>query len=181
MADSQTQRSLASLLALLPIQTDKEIGEQDIRDLVETLRPNIGQIYITAAGVVTITDTVSYFDANGTFALSTASENFDLQTTGRLRYIGIAPRKVAVDCSFSYSVAGANQLLHFRLALNGTPLADSEITRDVGSSGDQGSSPLVGAIMMSNGDFVTLEVRNESSTADVTFEHLTLRGIAHVT
>lgn len=179
MAD--TQRTLAELIALLPDNTSKQISPQDVRDLVETIRPNVGQIYASAPGVVDILDTADWYDAEATFALAGFSDLFDLQATGRIRYTGRTPRHVLVSMDASISVGGTNQVIHTRFAKTGVAIAESEMDRTFQVSGQVGLMSTHVGVLMSNNDYITVQVRNETSTNDVTFRHINIHTTAYVT
>lgn len=128
-----------------------------------------GEIYITTPAATTPDDTASYKDVAGTFALVAATaDNWDMNTNGQLRYTGAADRILHITCAVSMISAANNQLLHFRLAKNGTSMESTEIQRKVGTGADVGAAALTGLIEVTNGDYITLEVRNETSTATVT-------------
>ena len=167
MAD--TKRSLAEILTLFADNTSGAISAQDLRDMVVTIEPDHGEIHVTSASATTVSDTTSYFDAAGTYSLD-SGDDWDMNTNGQLRYTGTPDRYAEITVSFSITAASNNQTLHFRIAKNGTSIAASDTQRKVGTGADVGSGGCHGSTTVSTNDYITLEVRNETSASDVTFE-----------
>lgn len=177
MAD--TKRSLADIYTLLANNSSGAISAQDMRDAIITLASDHGEIHVTSASATTISDTTSYFDAAGTYALDSGVD-WDMDTNGQLRYTGTPDRYVEATASFSVTAATNNQVLHFGIAKNGTELTASDIQRKVGTGADVGAGMVHGFTTVSTNDYLTVEVRNETSAANVTFEtcELFARGTA---
>lgn len=170
MAD--TKRSKASILSLLADNASGAISAQDLRDAVVSLSLDYGEIYVTAPVVTTISDTTSFFEAAGTYALGSPAMDWDMDVNGRLRYIGVPDRVADIQGSFSVTAATNNQVLHFALAKNGVAITAGEVKRKIGTGSDVGSGFVHGLTTVSTNDYLTLTVQNESSTANVTFETL---------
>lgn len=170
MAD--TKRSKASILSLLADNASGAISAQDLRDAVVSLAPDYGEMHITTPAATTISDTTSFFDASGTYMLDSPALDWDMNTNGQLRYIGVPDRVVDILGSFSIIGASNNQVLHFVLAKNGTPISAGEIKRKIGAGADVGAGMVHGLTSVSTNDYLTLEVRNETSPTNVTFETL---------
>jgi hypothetical protein len=169
-----TQRSLADIISLFADNSTGAISPQDVRDQVETLRLSYGEIYVSTPGATSITDTTSYFDVNGTYTLGLTGVRFDMATNGQLRYTGVAPVEGIVLCTMSFTVAGTNDIVHLRLAKNGTSLPATEVQRKVSTGSDVGAIMAIGLVNLTTNDYVTAEVRNETATDNVTAENLTL-------
>lgn len=171
---AETQRSIATMQTLLADNTGNDISAQDVRDLMETLHPGHGTIYVTSDAATTPDNTSDYKDIAGTFTLEAHAYNWDMNTNGQLRYTGAADRIVTVAANMSMLSASNNQVVHFRVAKNGTSIASSEIQRKIGTGSDIGAASCHTDVEMSTNDYITLQVRNETSTGTVTVEHSTI-------
>jgi hypothetical protein len=179
MAD--TQRSLAAIIALLANNTAGDISAQDMRDVVETLRMRSGQLSIAdgAGAAMTILNTTDYVEATApAWTLLAASDGFNESGgNGRLTYIGVADVMVQIALSLSFSCASNNQILHLRIGKNGTTDPTAEAQRKIGIGTDVGSTALHLITTMSTGDYLSLWVRNETSTAAPTIVVANLQAV----
>ncbi len=165
---AETQRSIATLQTLLANNTVGAISPTDLRDLMETLVAGHGEMYVTTPAATTITDTGVFVDTAGTFALTGSVKNWDMDTNGQLRYIGAADRRVHIAASVSMVSASNNQVIHMRVAKNGTSLVSSQSQRKISTGSDIGSISMHVMTGMSTNDYLTIQVRNTSSTTTVT-------------
>jgi len=164
-----TQRTLSGLLALLTDNTVGNIGAEDVRDIVETLRNGYGVIYILAPIETVITDSVSYFPGAGTYTLGIA-DNWEMSINGRLRYIGNSPRTVQAINTWSATAAGNNKLVNFGISKNGIICPESIIHRKIGTGSDVGAGPSHALVTVANGDYLDFRVKNTTDTTNVTLE-----------
>ena len=172
-----TQRTLAALDVLLADNTTGDIGAGDIRDLVETLRAGHGEIAITSV-LETVINTIDVYEpVNGTYTLSGNAHNWDMNTNGQLRYIGVAARVVHIASSVSFTTAGNLKLVKIRIAKNGTPIAVTEVQRHVSTGADVGSTALHGFIDVVTNDYISLEIANATDDTNITMETLNLFGM----
>lgn len=172
MADTKT--TLSAALAKLPDNTTNDISPQDHRDALVTVAPGHGEISITATAATTISDTTSYFMANGTYELSAEAMDWDMATNGQLRYTGAPERLCHIAASFSFTTASSNQTCEIVVAKNGTAIATSAVRRKTGVGSDVGSSAAHAFTRVSNGDYLTLAVRNTTSASNATFQTVNL-------
>lgn len=172
MAD--TKRSLADIYALLADNTAGDISAQDMRDVVATLQPDHGEVSITATSATTISDTTSYFQIAGTYALSADAMDWDMNTNGQLRYIGAADRVAHIALSCSMTSGSSNQVIYMGVAKGGTIITPSIVQRKIGTGADVGSAATHAFIEVSTNDYLTGVVRNTTAANDVTFETLNL-------
>lgn len=175
-----TQQSVSAILALLADNTSQQISPQDLRNALVSWRPGHGELALLAAdsAAVSITDSTNYFEANGpTWTLSAGGHWFDESAgNGRLTYIGAATVYAHIAATVSFSDA-ANDVLHWRIGLNGTTLPASEIQRKVSAGGDVGSSAMHVITSMSTGDYLSLWVRNASATDNPTLNVANLQAM----
>lgn len=170
MAD--TQRTVAAILALLADNSAADISPQDIRDFAVSWRNTHGQIYVSTPAAVTISNTTNYFEVTApTWTLSSGAHLWDESDgNGLLTYVGTEPMAAHIACSISFTVAGSNDVTHWRLGKNGTDDAASEIQRKVGTGADVGSSALHWITSVSAGDHISLFTRNATASDDITLE-----------
>jgi len=172
MAD--TQRSVSSILALLADNTSGDISPQDIRDAFVSWRMSHGQIYVpvASAAAVTISNTSSYFEATEpAWTLSSGAHLFDESSgNGRLTYTGAVTSTIHVACTISMTCASNNQVLHARLGVDGTTDETSEVIIKVGTGADVVSTAAHLLIDISPGSHISLWLRNETSSANITIQ-----------
>ncbi len=167
-----TQHTIGDMYVLLPDNTAGAISPQDVRDIVETLRNGHGEMAITATAETMINNTEDHEDLAGTYALSPFAHNWDMETNGQMRYIGPAHRICHFAVSISLTSVSNNQDLHLRVAKNGVSIAASDIDTRIGTGSDVSAFALHAFTDVVNDDFFTLEVRNSTSTGNVTAETL---------
>ena len=167
---TQTQRDITALYAVLPDNTAGDISPEDVRDIVETLRNGHGEMAITATAETTINNTVDYEDIAGTFTLSAFDHNWDMNVNGQMRYIGPAHRICHFAVSVSLTSASNNQTFRLRVAKNGVSIAASEIDTFIATGADVSAFALHAFTDVVTNDFFTLEIRNSTSTGNVTAE-----------
>lgn len=168
---AETQRTLAEMRVLLADNNTQDISAQDFRDLMETLRNGHGGIYVSTEAATTPENTNDYKDIAGTFTLIGDVYNWDMNTNGQLRYTGPAERSVMVVATMSMLSASNNQIVHFRIAKSGTSIAASEVQRKIGTGADIGAAACHADLTVATNNYVTLQLRNETTTATVTIEH----------
>lgn len=173
MAD--TQRSLAAIIALCADNATAAISEQDIRDVIETLRPRYGSIYVTTPAATTIASTTPFYKAAGTTA-SLNLEDWSMPANNRLQYNGAASVHVHAVVSVGFTTASANQVIELRLVRNAgytdTDAVASTVSRKSGGAGDVGSTAVHFDTMMNTGDYLELWVRNATTPSNVTFQNV---------
>jgi hypothetical protein len=169
MAD--TQQTWAAAIALAADNTTGAISPQDLRNIMTTLRMSHGQLYVAAAdsGDITINNTSDYEEATAmTWTLSSGARLWDESDgNGKLTYTGTNPMT-------------ANQETHWRVGVNGTTDAASEVIRKTGTANDIGSTAIHLIVTVSNGDHVSLFGRNATSTANLTIEAANLQAVAMI-
>lgn len=167
--------TLAQNLAALADNTSKAISAEDIRNLASSIVPGHGTIYISSSSATTISDTTTYFKVAGT-TTSRTLKNFSMPTDGRLTYTGTPDIHVHVTASLSFTTASNSQIIHVRIGKNGSATgADSvasEVQGKVGTGADVGDHAVHYDTMLSNGDYLEVFVRNESSASNLTMANM---------
>lgn len=177
----ETQRTISEVYTLLADNTSAAISPEDLRDGFETWRMRHGQIYVADPGAaITISDTTSYFEAtNPTWTLSAGAHQFDESGgNGRLTYTGSADVVVHIAFSFCFTTASNNQVCHWRIGKNGTADAASEVQRKTGTGSDVGSSAAHLITSMSQNDYLSVFVRNSSSSSNATLVTANLQVVS---
>ena len=107
----------------------------------------------------------------GTTTEISVSQRFTVTTTNRATYAGAIPRdfKATVICSLA---AGNNQQVGIYVALNGSPLTESEtyVTTNAGGRLENGTCQVVTSL--SDSDYIEVFVENNTAIANITVEDL---------
>lgn len=178
MAD--TARSISAIKALLADNSTGQISAQDLRDTVETLQLNYGELYTSATEATVIPDTDTYVDLAGTWTLGQARNFDESSANGRLTYTGTPDIEVILFCVASLTSAGNNDVVHLRLEKNGTAVTSSDSTQKLATGADVATLVSIGLSGVSNGDWITAAVRNETADDNITAQnaHLIAVGVA---
>jgi len=116
-----------------------------------------------------------------TWTLSSGAHLFDESDgNGRLTYIGVEPMAAHIACSISFTVAGSNDVTHWRIGINGTSDAASEAQRKVGTGSDVGSTALHLIADVTTGDHISLFARNATATDNITLETANLQVVSMI-
>ncbi len=175
-----TRRTQADLLANL-LQDGQGAGSitaNDIRDLLVSLSPPFGGLYVSSSAATTIATPGTFVKAAGT-TTSTNLRNFTMPANNRLTYTGVPDTHVHAACSVSMTMTGTNDDISIAIAKNGTPIEHSKLTRKVGTGTDQGSTALHADVIMSTNDFIEVFLTNEDAATDITltFGYLFIVGM----
>lgn len=171
MAD--TQRSVSDITTLLADNTTGAISAQDLRDALETWRPRHGQIYVAAAdaAAITIGNTTDYVEATAPAWTLDAGDQYEfseLDGNGRLTYTGTADIMVHCAATISFTTGSNNQVLFWRIGVNGTTKPASEVQNKLAIGADVQSTAMHWVGMMSTGDHLSIWVRNTTAANNVT-------------
>ena len=175
---AETMRSIATLQSLLADNTVGAISPQDIRDaIIATIQPGHGELSITSTAVTTVSDTTTWLNGAGTYALSGNAMNWDMNTNGQLRYTNAAARVVHIAASVSFTTGGSNEIVELAVGKNGSPITPSIVQRKVGSGSDVGAVALHAFTNVTTNDYLTIMVRNITNTSNITLETANLFGM----
>ncbi len=179
MAD--TERSLSALLSLLADNAGGDISAQDMRDVVVSLLPDNGAIFISTSAATTMTLVDTYYEVAGTTTLSSVVRDFDMPANGRLRYTAAPTRRTTVAGTISMTSDTNNQVIGFKLAKNGVVNDNTIVTRKVGTGSDVGNVMLAGAFSLAQNDYVSCFIENQTSAGTtVTLEHMVLSAVGYI-
>jgi hypothetical protein len=181
MAD--TQRTIAQLQALLADNSTGAISPQDLRDLLETFRPDRGEISLTVAGTVSVLAQDTWYElTTGSWTLSGNEYRFDSPSAGRLRYTGAQTRAMHIACSLSFELAeGSNDTIQIAVAKNGSRITTSQQSRKISTAGDVGSTALHAFTTMDQNDYLSLLVLNDDAADDITIRQVNLFAMGMAT
>lgn len=167
-----TQRSIATVLSLLADNTAGDISPEDIRDAAETFRNRFGGLYVSSSATTTISAVNTPAKVAGTTALIATDGGFSMPANNRLTYLDPADVYALALVSMSITAASSNQVISHTIALNGTPVASTEVQRKVGTSSDVGHVGDFGFFTLTTNDYLEVWVENTTSDADITAEFL---------
>ena len=175
-----TVRTKTALEALLADNTTGAISPQDIRDLMASLQPAHGSLYVSSSAATTINNTNDYEKVAGT-TLTVNLLNFDNNggVNNRLRYTGMVPTHLHLVCSLSADVGSASQQIHARFyhyddsAASGATLAHSEVTMTTGSTINEiASTAIHGDVLVDTNDYIEVHIRNATNANNITVDFL---------
>jgi hypothetical protein len=142
-------------------ELEQAIAQEPVRG--QASRMTTGEITIATQGVYVATGLVATFDS------ATASE----MTLGTVNTFGVKntsgeTRLMQVYGSID-AVAGNNQTLGIKLALNGAPIDQTECRAFTGSGGQEAKLVTNWMISMADDDEVSLFIANHSGTTNIEF------------
>lgn len=176
MAD--TQRTLTAIKALLADNTAGDISPQDLRDVVETFTPPYGSYYLSSAAETSVSIAGTYVKVAGTTAANNLRDF--THSSGRLTYTGTVAQHFHLASTISFTAAGNNKLIAFKLAKNGTVVDGSYTPRFVSTGADVGSLALHWDEMLDPNDYLEIWGTNETDTTNFTAQALYLFALGMV-
>jgi len=179
MAD--TDRSVSALQTLLADNTSGDISPQDLRDMLVSLTPAFGGMYISATAPTVFADTVTPVKALGTTTVIGTPRNFSMAASNRLTYTGTADILAFCLATLAVTSAGNNQVSKMSFAKNGTVTASSVIQRKISTGTDVGAASIIGLGPMSTNDYTEVFLQNATSTTNITLENMSVAVFGFVT
>lgn len=179
---TDTVRSISSLLTGL-FQDGQDAGEitaQDVRDLIVSLSPSVGSMYISTPAETSITTVSTPVKASGTTTLNGNSRGFDMPVDNRLRYTGTAPVLCKVHAGMSITAAGNNKLMSIYIAKNGVVDETTEQSRFISVGSDKGVLFVGGLIPLSQNDYIEIWIENETDNVNATIDLMVMSAAAWV-
>jgi hypothetical protein len=132
---------------------------------------SVAQYYMNANAVATDIVTQNVFvKAAGTTTAGTIIQRFT-HTNNRATYVGALSGIFKVTISVS-ATSGNNQALLFRVAKNGTTIAQSEVEETTSGTGRSQTLICQDLVSLVTNDFIELWVANGSTNQDITVENL---------
>lgn len=192
MAD---QRRITDLLGDLPATSDSiapqsvaawKLLQSWLADAVVTLENGHGQIYLlrSTPHTITVSQSNTWYECDSSDWVfnSDVAHYFDMsEGDGRLTYIGTTDVVLHVACTASLTCVTNNQVLSLSLGINGTPTTESEAFFKLGTGADAQSTALHLIATVSAGDYVSLFIRNETGSNDVTVEVANIQAMSMAT
>lgn len=148
---------------------DNKSNFENCRGIVNS--GSLTQYYMNAN--VTATDIITqdvFVKAAGTTTTGTITQRFTL-TNNRATYIGALSGIFKITISLS-ATSGNNRLLRFRVAKNGTTIAQSEVEETTSGTGRSQTLICQDLVNLVTNDYLELWVANGSSNQDITVENL---------
>lgn len=169
-------------------QAANAITEQDVRDLIVSMRPGFGECAMQAnATATTISASGTYYKVAGTTALSGDEYLFDSgSASNRLRYTGAPEKNVMFYAHLSVQSASNNQDVSFKAylyddsAATGAVLNDTLVTQFIASTSDTEAVTLIGHANMATNDYIEVHIANETGTANLTVVDMALHAQAFI-
>lgn len=174
-----TQRSQAELDALLSTNGTRDISAARLRDLVESCVPSVGTLaYATALTAIAAPSTFVKAANATTLALE---RRFSMPLAGRLRYDGPVDAIAHVSAALGVSAVIAAQLVAVGVAKNGVVIDDSVQRLLLAGAGALSHVSLLVDVDLEATDYLEVFVANETSDADITIDHGSVRAVAFLT
>jgi len=174
---AETMRAISAIQTLLANNALGAISPTDLRDaLIATALPGHGEISVTSSAATTLSDTSTWVEVAGTYALTSTptAMNWAMATNARLDYTGAAGRVLHIAATVGMTCVSNNQVTEWAIAKNGTVLTPSITRSKIGTGADVGSTAIHGHTNVVNGDYISVMCRNTTAANNVTAEKLNL-------
>lgn len=145
-------------------------GHTYVEDILESLAPSYGGIYVSSSAETTIAAQSTYVKAAGTTAsLGITPRNVTEATTNRLTFTGASPRIFLVIATVNTLVATATQLNGVKIAKNGTVIDASEVKDYQAVAAEDQALTAMTLVSLSSTDYVEVFLGNHTDTANMTW------------
>ena len=180
-----TQKTYADLLADVfhDGQAAGSISASDIRDLIVSLAPAAGGMYMTGnATATTIAATDTWYKIAGTTIEDADPAFFDMTLNNRLVYDDTVARHMHVSGAFSITSTANNQVGEIALFKNGFIVDGSISEFKCLASGDAIPVPLSATVHMNDSDFMEAYILNETAINNMTVTYMNMHvlGVQHL-
>lgn len=181
MAD--TPRTLATLLTLCADNATGDITAQVLRDALVSAFPARGQLSLTGTTATTFLQSGTYVPVLGTTALdATVSTGVTMPANGTLRFDKTVAQVVQLTARLAVLPGGNNHNFTFAIAKGGTAITSTAVTAQYGNlSGNPETVILHALVPVVAGDTLSVVVRNNTDTTQITASALSLSAIAFTT
>lgn len=184
MAD--TERTLAELLnTLFRDGQTRGISAQDVRDLVVSLTPPRGSLYVADGdqAETVISDVNTWTEVAGvtTAGPSETARQVDMPADGHLRYTGPVVRDFEVTALATVIAASNNVDLEFALAVNGVVQEHTEVNQRFGQQNENEMVTVSGLLQLEQDDVVQLMAQNVTDASNLTAQTMALRAFGFLT
>jgi len=104
--------------------------------------------------------------------LSSSSEEFTVDGTGKLTYTGTVRKHFHIVSNFDMTTASNSQIIAFKWFKNGTTPLPAQVKRKVGTGSDLGAASVHADAMLNENDYVELKVANATSISNITLQNV---------
>lgn len=166
----------------IPDNTTALVSPADVRnmikDFISSVESPIGGMHIDAGdeAETTIATMSVFVKVAGVTTAFTENNLFSMPTSNRLTYLGTIDAIVMVAISITLTAATNNQVFSLRITKNGDPSEATTVatTQQVkhGTGTDVGTHTITGHFELAPNDFLELFIANDTSTGNVTIEHM---------
>lgn len=179
---AETPKVLSALLAQLPDNTTGDISPEDIRDVVVSLFPSRGQIDLTAGGTTTFALTNTWYKLVCTTALDTGlgQDGFSQASSNEIRATKAVNQVLLCTATVEVSSGGNNKTYSFTFAKNGVPITTSHVSDKFETSGALKTVTVIALIPTVQNDTISVYVRNDTDTTNLTTANLTLSMVGFI-
>lgn len=152
------------------------LNETKLNDTINaTLIPRtmypMGEISTQANTIVTALDIGVWKLINATWVGNDDNMNFQNYSNGTLMYTGTETMFFHIANTLSMKSGSPNDNIHASIYKNGVILPASEISQDLGGSGEVASTAIHVATLLSEGDYLNVYVKNNDGPEDVTITY----------
>lgn len=169
---SDTARTLSALLTIFADgQAKGSITPQDMRDLLVSIQTAYGGMEITTAAETTIETAGVAVKMAGATTIVAPYSYFTMPENNRLTYTGTVAKTFSVSGCVSFTAATNNQIICFGSGINGVAGTARSCTK-IGTGADMVAVAGPRIVTLNPNDYLEVFVKNETSDANVTAEHL---------
>lgn len=156
-------------------------GVDHLADISEW-HSNVGVPNSTTAAIYSMSDNATataiaqvgtFYKVAGTTVAGSSVQRFSVSTSNRATHTGVKSSFFNVTGHASFT-SGNNNIIAFRIAVNGVTLADST-TKSTANGTRNENTPIVGVVYLNEDDYVELFVANLTATNPVTVTDMLLR------
>lgn len=173
---SGTQTSKADLLTAFDDNATQAIEEQDHRDSIESMDLSHGVIHISTPAATTIAGAGTWAKVAGT-TTQLLGNRFTMSDDNEITYTGDVDVRGIIRVSLSAVVAAAVEI-EFAVAINGTEVSASQMLVNT-ANGEYAHCSLICYALLSDGDTIEVQVRNNDDTTSVTVEQMVVEAVGH--
>lgn len=164
-----TQRTKATLEALFPDNTTRQISPDRLRDFLESGVPSYGTLLFDEPGIATpIAAASTWTKAANTTTIQSGAYRFSQATDNRLTYDGVTSVIAHVNAMLGALAAVNGKTFSFALAVNGVVEEASRSTVTIATAGETRHVAVALHAALAPDDYLELYVRNETDDTDLT-------------
>lgn len=174
-----TQRTKATLEALFPDNTTRQISPDRLRDFLESCVPSYGALLFDEPAIATpIAAASTWTKAANTTTLQSGAYRFSQAADNRLTYDGVTSVIAHANATLAVIAAASGKTFSFALAINGLVEEASRSTVTIATAGETQHVAVSVHIALAPGDYLELYVRNETDDTDLTITNANFTAFA---